>query len=103
MISILNYESSQKIIRSEERQTTPIMQILDQYIGTKKFDFLSIVTEGMDERLLLAIDFKRYRPKVIAIEIGFEEWQKEPLKLFIEKINYKFVGLTLHSSVLLRK
>jgi len=42
--------------------------LFESFVGEKQFDFLNIDLEGLDEQILKRIDFKRFRPRVIAIE-----------------------------------
>lgn len=91
-----------QITKVEKRTTVPVNYILEQCVGNKKFDFLSIDTEGTDTRILMGIDFKRFRPKVIAIELALEDWQKEPLQSRLNDIGYRLVSQCLHTSILLR-
>lgn len=91
-----------KPIGEETIITTPINELLEKYVGTKKFDLLTIDVEGMDKRLFLAINFDKFRPKAICIELGIADWTTEPLKSYIEKIGYEPIVQTWGSMVLIR-
>lgn len=91
------------LIGTDIMETVPIMRILDQYVENKKFDLLTIDVEGLDIQILRSIDFSRYRPKVIAAEIGITEWTEEPFQEFIRKIGYEFYAQCMHTLILQRK
>ena len=99
----LTAPADQKILRVEEMTAVPINDILEAFVGKQKFDFLSTDCEGFDTELLLAMDFKRFRPKVISAEVTYQECLSGPLKDHLERQNYKFWGLLGHSVMLLRK
>jgi len=89
-----------KIVAVEKIKTVPVMQILDQYVGDKKFDLLTIDVEGMDLRIVKAIDFKKYRPKVMALEISIDEWSAAPFQEFLSEIKYKVYTQCMNTVIL---
>lgn len=91
------------IVETLKLKTTPIQSILEQHVGNKKFDFLNIDVEGMDMRIFFAIDFDKYRPKVICLETPMEDWLKEPLKTFIKSRGYRLRSHCMHTAILLRE
>lgn len=88
------------IVSTETMQTVHIMSILDQYIANKKFDLLTIDAEGMDLRIVRAIDFRKYRPKVIALELGPLDWMNESFSGFLKEIRYKVYMQCMHTVIL---
>jgi hypothetical protein len=71
-----------------------ITKILDEnnYIN-KNIDFLSIDVEGHDFEALLGLDFKKYRPGVICIEIhdlDLSNPQKNIIVKYLNDHNYSF-------------
>jgi FkbM family methyltransferase len=91
------------LIGTDRMETVPIMRILEQHVGNKKFDLLTVDVEGLDIQIIRSIDFSRYRPKVIAAEIGIMEWIEEPFQAFIRDIGYEFYAQCMHTLILRRK
>ena len=96
-------QAGTKLIGEETYTTQTVNSILEQHVGTGKFDFLNIDVEGLDERIFFSIDFKRFRPKVIAIEIGIDAWNAEPMKSFLEQQGYQPHSQCYLSAILLRR
>ncbi len=95
--------SEQHVKKVERRTTIPINFLLEQCVADQKFDLLTIDAEGTDLKLFMAIDFKRFRPKVICIELALDDWQKEPLKSRLAESGYALVAQYMNSSILQRK
>lgn len=57
----------------------------------KDFDFLNIDLEGHDYEILQTIDFKRFNPKLICIEILENGLDKENIFNFLKQYNYSFI------------
>jgi hypothetical protein len=84
-------ESNKKVLG-----TKTLTQVLDIYFDSNyKIDVLSVDVEGMDLEVLLGLNFKKYTPKIIIIELG------ELNKINIEENNiykllihngYKFIS-----------
>jgi FkbM family methyltransferase len=91
------------IIAVEPKVTVPVSQILDEYVGTQKFDLLTIDVEGMDLQILYAINFQKYRPKVMALEVTIREWTSEPLASFIQAKGYEVFAQCVNTLILRRK
>jgi len=73
---------------------------LIKYVGDKKFDLLTIDAEGMDLRIVKAIDFQKYRPKVIALELGPQDWLNESFQAFLKEIRYRPYIQCMHTVIL---
>ena len=55
----------------------PINQILEKYFAGKSPDFISLDVEGLDLKILKALDFEKYRPTLICVEtMMYDENQK---------------------------
>ena len=70
-------------------------EILDNNLPqNQEIDFLSIDVEGLDFMVLISNDFKKYKPKVILIEIlgsslkGIEGLENNEITKFLEQYNY---------------
>ena len=58
---------------------------------SKNFDFLNIDLEGHDYEILQTIDFKKFNPKLICIEILENCSDKENIFDFLKQHNYSFI------------
>ena len=61
----------------------------------KKFDIISIDVEGAEYEILKTIDFKKYKPCVVIIEINYQD-VSQALSTDIAKLLI-FEGYSLHS------
>jgi FkbM family methyltransferase len=91
-----------KLVKSTEVEAIPIMDLLDQTVGQRKIDLLDIDVEGMDLRLVSAIDFRRYAPAVILAELSRAEIQKSPLREHLASGGYSLHGHCGNTAVLVR-
>ena len=57
----------------------------------KNFDFLNIDLEGHDYEILQTIDFKKFNPKLICVEILENCLDKENIFSFLRRYNYSFI------------
>jgi len=64
--------------RVEKEITVPVVGIntlLEKYFTDVGLDVLSIDAEGIDEKILAALDYEKYRPKIIIVEtIEYAPW-----------------------------
>ena len=65
-------------------------EIFDDIV-TDKFDFLNIDLEGQDYKVLKSINFEKYKPRLICIEILEKSEDKNEIFNFMEEKNYKFI------------
>jgi hypothetical protein len=83
---------------SEMKTTTTLTKILDEYlIESSSIDFLSIDVEGYDLKTLKSLDLKKYRPKVILVEIlgcSLEEIFNSDISIFLIENKYSFHAKT---------
>ena len=91
-----------KLVGTDRLTTMTPNQIFDQHVGSKKFDFLNIDIEGLDRKVLYSIDFSRYRPKAIAIEMDIQDWTSEPTRAFLANIRYSVHSQCYHTTILQR-
>lgn len=101
----LNSRSNQdsKIVEVKRLSSIRPNSILERYVSSAKFDFLSIDVEGLDAALLMDIDLTYFRPKVIAIEVGIAEVNEEPLADYLHKHDYELFSYLRHTAILLRR
>lgn len=83
--------------------TVPVNQILEQYTLGRKFDLLTVDVEGMDERLINSIDFDRFRPKVLCVELDIENCTVGPVGALLRSAGYEFRSQCVHSAIFLNK
>ena len=87
--SIIPKKGSSKFKYKERVRSEPLTKILDKTIyKNKQIDFLSIDAEGADFEVLKSLNFSRYKPKLICIEV----WQDQIKEFNIKKHKiYKFL------------
>jgi len=89
--------------REIEVSARTLTSILDQHAMVAEFDLLSVDVEGHDLAVLEALDFARYRPRVIVIEIlgvGSDVLTvvEQPVHRFLVAQGYSLVGYVLHNA-----
>ncbi|MDP1666469.1 MAG: FkbM family methyltransferase [Methylobacter sp.] len=82
-------------------QTSKLSTVLDKHlpIGTE-IDFLSIDVEGLDLDILHSIDWNKYKPKIILVEIlesGLFEIENSKIALFLEKYSYRVFAKSVNT------
>ena len=73
-MNTLNLSHAKKIFfnkfKKKRIKTKTLTNILDKIkFKLKKIDFLNIDTEGNDLEVLKSLDFKKYQPKLICVEL----------------------------------
>ncbi len=80
------------IIFTKEIETTTLKEILDKHLPQdQQIDFLTIDVEGLDFTVLKSNNFKKYRPKVILIEIlenHLDEIENNEITKFLKEFDY---------------
>ncbi len=56
-------------VRSREIRFGPLTELLETHARDRAIDFMSVDIEGKDEEVLQTMDFARWRPKLLAVEI----------------------------------
>lgn len=88
-----NAENRYEILDIIKVKAQPLSKILDKHLPVgQRIDFISIDVEGYDHEVILSNDWKRYRPKVILIEIlgsQYSEIPKTKVGEFLENLNYR--------------
>ena len=92
-----------QLVSTTEMQTQSIVELLEQHVGSQKFDLLDIDVEGMDIQLLLGIDLTIYRPRLIFAEINEKNLTSPPVRDHLERGGYKLRGYCGNSALLLRQ
>ena len=65
-----NRTTPYKIVASKKLTTLPLAEILDKHLPDgQEIDFMTIDVEGWDYKVLTSNDWKKYRPKIVLVEI----------------------------------
>ena len=78
--------SNENLKNKKQMKTRTFESLID-----KNFDFLNIDLEGHDYEILKTIDFKKFSPKLICIEILENCLDKDSIFKFMEQNNYTFI------------
>lgn len=85
-------ENNHHIIFEKNIETLTLTEILDDNLPINhEIDFLSIDVEGLDFMVLKSNDFKKYKPKVILIEIlgsSLESIENNEISKHLKQFNY---------------
>ena len=96
-----------KIIFKKEIETSTLTEVLDNcLIEGNKISFLSIDVEGLDFKVLKSLDFIKYRPQVILIEIlenNFSTLVNNNISIFLEKKDYDIFAKTVNTVIFIDK
>lgn len=94
-------------IRSElAMKTTTLTEILEQLRAPNRFELLNVDVEGLDLEVLRSLDFARFRPKMIIVEIlGFdlENYRAEPIFEYLSALGYRLAGYTHMNAVFMER
>lgn len=69
-------------------KTLPLKKIMEQYVGDKVIDFMSVDAEGYDLEVLKSNDWSKYRPEFLVIETS-ENYDN--ILNFVSGINYEIL------------
>jgi len=95
-LTTLSEQQSKKVfqgnIKIKEVETTTIDEILSKTkYANSTIDFLNIDIEGLDFEALLGLNFEKYDPKLICIEIHDFRLEDSKVYEFLKKRNYELV------------
>jgi FkbM family methyltransferase len=66
---VAKWKERDHVVDKYELETVPLTDVLDEHEAPRDFDLLDVDVEGFDLRVLKSLDFTRYRPKLILVEI----------------------------------
>lgn len=66
----------------------PLAEVLDEYLGDRSIDLLSVDTEGLDLAVLQSNDWQRYRPRLVLVEIA---WRGTLIAEYLGAQRYSFI------------
>jgi FkbM family methyltransferase len=97
----VNKNDNYHIIFERDLETSTLTEILDRNLPVnQEIDFLSIDVEGLDFMVLQSNDFKKYKPKVILIEIlgsSLKVIQNNKITKFLNQYNYSIYAKTVNT------
>jgi FkbM family methyltransferase len=75
-------------------------ELLDKH-GVDRVDFVNIDVEGRDHEVFFSIDFDRFRPSVLCVELmGLPEGQPEEIRARLDELGYRFAQrFTIYSEI----
>ena len=89
-----------KLISKISLETKTLEKLLDKYLIKKEIDFLSIDVEGLDLEVLKSTNLKKYKPKIILVEIlesNFDNLKNCDLYNFLVDNDYVFLAKTINT------
>ncbi len=96
-----NENNAYKIVSIEKVKVEKLSNILDELIGVEtKIDFLTVDVEGIDLRVLKSNDWKKYRPKIVIVEIlktNLRDIEDDQLNKFMKSQNYEAFAKTVNT------
>ena len=92
--------AGQKLIEKKAIKTRKLSSVLNEHCSGKNIDILSIDVEGMELSVLESSDWKRYRPKMLLLEIldfDINHSEKYPVHNFIVEKGYAIRAKTMNT------
>jgi len=94
-------DNNYHIIFEKDIETSTLTEILDENLPPNQdIDFLSIDVEGLDFMVLKSNDFKKYKPKVILIEIlgsSLADIDNNEISKFLKEYNYSIYAKAVNT------
>lgn len=88
------------VVRRVLMRSVPLTKVLDEHVGNRKIDLLSVDVEGLDLEVLRSNDWSCWRPSVVVIEaLGGEEIFGDPCSKFLIGVGYVHVGASVFSRI----
>lgn len=88
-------ENEELISNNKLIKTRTLNDIVEEF-NVLNIDLLCIDVEGHDFQVLKSLDLKKYRPKLIVIEmltsLDFDNLQDSPIYSYLKENNYKLIG-----------
>ena len=88
---------------TKDIETYTLEEILDNNLSpNEKIDFLSVDVEGLDFDVIKSINLKKYRPRVILVEIlgtSLSDLQKDPIYTFLTNEDYVLYAKAVNTVV----
>lgn len=94
----------QNVEKRVKTETQTLTSILDEYSAPKEFDFLSVDAEEHDFQVLNSLDFDKYNPKLIVVEMDdfdFTSPNSHPIYRLLVTNKYRLNGYILKNAYFL--
>jgi FkbM family methyltransferase len=95
--------SPYRVIFEKKIETSTLSEILDEYLPENQdIDFLSIDVEGLDFLVLKSINFNKYKPKVILVEIlgsTLEDLIDNEISIYLKNFQYIIHSKSINSTI----
>lgn len=86
---------------TKDIETSTLTNVLNDYLPlNQNIDFLTIDVEGWDFKVLKSIDFSKYRPRVILIEVlatSLADIEKEHTTNYLLSLGYSFYAKSINT------
>jgi len=76
------------LIKRYQVETISLNDLLSDHGAPAELDYLSIDTEGSEPQILRALDFTRYRPRIITVEHNYRSPDREELGTLLQSWGY---------------
>jgi FkbM family methyltransferase len=99
-------EGGHKIASQSTVQTQTLTEVLDQLGAPRSFELLNVDVEGLDLQVLESLDFSKYCPHYIWVEIfalDLENPASSPVFCFLASVGYKLKAYTDMNALFIRK
>lgn len=85
--------------------TRTLTSILDEHLASgRQIDLLSVDVEGHDMNVLQGLDFERYRPRVILVELhDFSQIHEKQIHRFLTEKQYSLFSFSVLTAVYISK
>lgn len=97
-----NKTSNYRLLSTIELKTDTLSNVLDKYLkDDQKIDFMTIDVEGLDFDVLKSLDLKKFRPKIILIEIldkSIDTLIENEVHKYLKEKKYSFFAKTFNTN-----
>lgn len=92
------------LVKKQQVKTHTINEILDQYVSSDRLiDFMSIDIEGLDKKVILDLNFNRYKPEIILFEDHNYSSEGNQINEHLEMNGYYYLAKTIRTVFYKRK
>ena len=99
-----NLAQGRRIQSESALETKTLTEVLEQCQAPARFELLNVDVEGLDLEVLQSLDFARFRPQMIVVEIlgyDLEKFQADPIFELLASKGYRLAGYT-HMNAIFR-
>lgn len=84
-----------KVVDRVKVKTSPLSAVLEKHLDGRQIDFMSVDAEGYDLVVLKSNDWKRFKPKVLLVEVLQDgPLEKNDIHLFLTDLGYHSIART---------